>query len=170
MIQTTTITDSYYKYYKTPLSGEKNPVPRDMYKRIIAGFVQFIIKKALDGFSVRLAGGRSLGALAIIGKDTIKLNDKGEIVGAPVDAKETKKLWASNPEAKANREFIYHLNEHTNGISYSWLWSTRGMKIANKRLYSLITTKGQNGNGRKITRMIRDHGKEYYVTTKRQFK
>lgn len=164
MIPITNIRDSYKKFYRTPLSGETKFIDRETYIKIVMGFIQFIVKRALDGFFVQLSGGGSLGAIGIVGKVKKPFIDKdGEIAGASVDGRATINLWNSNPEAKANKQLIYHLNDHTNGIAYRWVWSTQNMKIANKRLYSLSMTKGPIGNRRAIARMIKDHDKEYYV-------
>lgn len=165
MIPETNIRDSFSRYYRVPsLSGEMKPVPRDTYLKIVGGFIQFIIKKALDGYIIRLSNGRTLGELSIVGRrQKIFIGDDGEIKGASIDGGATRKLWESDSEAKAKKTLIYHLNEHTNGVAYSWCWSIRGMMIANKRLYSLLTTKGPTGLGRAIARMVKDHNKEYNV-------
>jgi hypothetical protein len=168
MIPKTNIRDSYYKFYRLPISGETKFVDRETYLKIVSGFIKFIVKKALDGFFVKLSGGGSLGAIGIVGKiKNVFIDKEGEIAGASVDGRATTDLWNSNPEAKEKKQLIYHLNEHTNGIAYRWVWSTTDMKIANKRLYSLSMTKGPNSNRRAIARMIKDHDKEYYVMSQK---
>lgn len=52
-----------------------------------------------------------------------------------VDWKETKILWAEDPEAKKDKILIYHLNRHTLGYKYMWHWYRGVSNIKNVRLY-----------------------------------
>lgn len=152
MIRETNIRDSY-KYYRRNVEC---PLDIKTYMHIATGFIAFKIRKMFEGFDVQLSGGRSLGTVGIRGR-RMKFDENGSVVGLAPDWKNTIELWNRNPEAKANKEFIYHLNEHTNGIKYNLVWWKAGMLIADKLLYSLTFCKP---NRRKLTRLLKE-GKEY---------
>lgn len=158
MIEKVNLRDSY-KYYKNTTS---TPVDVRIYLYIVAGFIKFLVKKVFEGYDVQLSGGRSLGTIAIRGKRTNVRVDEitGEILGAAVNWKDTKKLWEANPIAKEQGDKIFYLNEHTNGVRYSFKWFMQGMNVANKNLYFLKLCKP---NKRKLVALLND-GKEYLVT------
>lgn len=157
MIETFTLRDSYSNLYIVECKEEKErPISFVTYTKIISGFLQFIMRKVFQGYDVKLSGGMSLGGIGVRGrKQTPKIDEKtGQIIGLAPDWVKTKKLWDSNPEAKEKKEMIYHMNDHTNGIRYKLIWYRIGMKIGNKSLYSLVFTKGPNGNGRRLNKKI----------------
>lgn len=158
MIEKVNLRDSY-KYYKNTTS---TPIDVKVYLYIVAGFIKFLVKKVFEGYDVQLSGGRSLGTIAIRGKRTnIRVDEiTGEIIGAATDWKATNKLWATDSIAKEQDKRIYHLNEHTNGIRYSFKWFMQGMNVANKNLYFLRFCKPNKRKGAAIFRT----GKEYLVT------
>ena len=152
MIRVTNLRDSH-KYYKRK---SENPVDVKTYLHIVTGFIAFKMRKMFEGYDIELSGGKSLGTVGIRGR-RFKRNSEGKLRGLSINWKETNILWAAKPEAKVNREFIYYLNEHSNGVRYNLVWWKAGMKIGNKLLYSLTFSKM---NKRKLTKLIRE-GKEY---------
>lgn len=148
-----------YKFYK---ANSEVPLDIKTYMHIITGFLYFLICKVIDGFQVQLAGGNSLGTIAVVGKKPkVFYDDNGNVRGLAVDWKATNEYWANNAEAKEKKERLYHLNEHTNGIRYNFVWWKTDMKIANKYLYSFTLCKPAK---RALVKRIRE-GKEYLVHT-----
>jgi len=156
---------SSYRYYK--LHYEK-PIHRDIYIKIVVGFMAFIVKKVAEGFFVRLSGGDSLGTIGVRGKKARAWIDKetDEVKGAKVNWYLTTKLWKENPEAKAEGRKIYYLNEHTNGIRYKLVWLKEDMKLANKNLY---TFRPCHSFSQAIYKEIMK-GREFLITERKKFK
>lgn len=59
----------------------------------------------------------------------------------PVDWNATKKLWEENPEAKANKTLVKHLNEDRKGYIYKIHWSKKGMNAHGHKLYKFKPAK-----------------------------
>lgn len=154
MIETVNIRDSY-KHYR---ENNERPVDIKTYMHIATGFLSFMMKKVLDGFQVQVSNAHSMGVFAVVGKKPkIRIDDEGNIKGLAIDWKETNKLWTDNPEAKEKKQYVYHTNEHSNGIRYNLVWWKTDMKIGNKYLYSFTFCKPAK---RKLAALIRT-GKEY---------
>ncbi len=126
-----------YKLYKKSV---ENPVDIKTYLTLAADYNKFLIRKVLEGKEVTLPS--RMGTLSILGKEQkIRYDDEGNIVGLAPDWVETKKLWAENPEAKAAKKLLYHLNSHTDNVRYKYLWSKKNVLVENKTLYSLRLTR-----------------------------
>lgn len=111
-----------------------------------------------NGEDVCLPG--RVGSIQVVGrKMTPKIKSDGTIGGAGPDWVKTKELWDRNPEAKAERRIVVHLNEHTNGLRYKITWHKRRVNMENQKLYSLIFSRT---NKRDVHKMILS-GKEYYI-------
>lgn len=96
--------------------------------------MRFFVGKIHTGKRVKIPAG--LGSFIFIGKkQRIRLDENGNIAGAPVDWGETRKLWRENEKAREEKQFIYHLNEHTNGYIYQLRWSHKRGKGRYKLLY-----------------------------------
>lgn len=156
MVEKVNLRDSY-KYYK---ANNPNPIDVKIYLYIVVGFITFLVQKLIEGFDIELAGGKSLGTIGIRGRKPDVIIDKEGNIRLPKDYGATNKMWKENPELKEQRQYVYHTNEHTNGLCYRVYWWQYGMKIANKRLYYIDICKGTS---RKIAASIKS-GKEYAVT------
>jgi len=144
-----------YKLYK---EKSKDPLDIKEYLDIVHGLNKFIIKKVLEGHTVKLPEG--LGELSIIGKEVKpKIDKDGNITGLAPDWKETIKLWNENPEAKELKTKVYHFNEHSNNIRYKYIWSKKRVLISNKTVYSLRLTRE---NKRMLSSLVKE-GKEYFI-------
>ena len=152
--------DSYQFYKKIRKEKQVNIT---IYLKIVSGFIQFIMEIVRKGCDIELAGGRNLGIMGIRGKKMdIKIAEDGEVIGGRTNWKETYALRARDPIAKENGERIYHLNDHTNSVEYRHYWWGEGMKITNKRVYTLVMARG---NRRALPEAIRQ-GSEYIIKTK----
>jgi len=135
-----------------------NPVSLDMYIEIASGFFKFLVQSMLDGLHVKLPS--KMGDIFVVGKKTkMKIGEDGEIKGFAPDWKETKKLWERCEECRLRKQFVYHLNEATNGVRYRLHWSKKVAMAENKSLYSLQFTRS---NRRTASANIQG-GKEYIV-------
>lgn len=156
MKQNKTSTADSYNTYK---SLSESPQPKSIYIKIVNGFFLYLMKLVFEGHEVKLPG--RCGSVYIKGKKVKpRIDEHGVIKGLAPDWVKTKKLRESNPEAKAARKVVYHLNEHTNGIRYSVKWSKKNMLTENKSFYALIFSRT---NKREVNRLIVQEGKEYIV-------
>ena len=145
---------SSYKSYKKTVD---TPVEEKQYLEIANGYMEFLIQKVLEGEEVTLPA--RLGTLFIQGvKKNLKFNKDG-IPLLPPNWAATKKLWDSNPDAKATKKIVYCLNEETDGVVYKLHWSKNRVPIENKLYYNFILTRG---NKRAINSSIKQ-GKEYLI-------
>lgn len=145
---------SSYKTYKETVS---TPVEEKQYLEIANGYIEFLIQKVLEGEEVTMPA--RLGTLFIQGvKKNLKFNKDG-IPLLPPNWAATKKLWDSNPDAKATKKIVYCLNEETDGVVYKLHWSKNRVPIENKLYYNFILTRS---NKRAIHQQIKQ-GKEYII-------
>jgi hypothetical protein len=128
--------DSYTSYKKSV----DNPMEMKVYLKLVGDYNKFLLSKVLEGKEVTLPS--RMGTLSIVGRESVIRFDKdGKIVGLAPDWVKTKKLWDSNPKAKAERKRIFHTNSHTDNVRYKYLWSKRNVLVENKTLYSLRLTR-----------------------------
>lgn len=147
---------SSYKTYKETVD---TPVEEKQYLEIANGYMEFLIQKVLEGEEVTMPA--RLGTLFIQGvKKNLKFNKDG-IPLLPPNWAATKKLWDSNPDAKATKKIVYCLNEETDGVVYKLHWSKNRVPIENKLYYNFILTRA---NKRAIHQSIKQ-GKEYLIKT-----
>lgn len=154
MIEKKNIQDAY-KYYR---GMDEKPVSLATYRAIVNGFIKFIIKKVLLGFEVQLSTHNTLGKLYIGGtKHQAKIDEEGNIKGLPPDWGTTRKVWTKKatekgltlkeyiqtvPKEERMKFMVFHTNEATNGVTYSFRWSLYNVKLPNKFYYSLIFSRG----------------------------
>ena len=145
---------SSYKTYKETVN---TPIEEKQYLKIANGYMKFLIQKVLEGEEVTMPA--RLGTLFIQGvKKNLKFNKDG-IPLLPPNWAATKKLWDSNPDAKATKKIVYCLNEETDGVVYKLHWSKNRVPIENKLYYNFILTRA---NKRAIHQQI-IKGKEYLI-------
>lgn len=126
-----------YKLYKETV---ENPVDIQTYLILAGDYNTFLIDKVLEGKGVTLPS--RMGTLEILGrKQTIKFNEEGKVEGLAPDWVKTKALWDSNPKAKEQKKLVHHINNHTDGVRYKYLWSKKNVLVENKTLYSLRLTR-----------------------------
>lgn len=146
-------------FYSYKAKAEK-PVDLKTYLAIAKAFLKFTADKIVNGKRVSLPA--RMGDVGIIGsKKDVKLDESGNITGLAPDWKKTKELWANCSECKENKQLVFHLNEHTQGIRYRMHWF-KTTPVENKSLYSLKFTRA---NTRSVSKLIQD-GKEYLVILK----
>lgn len=138
--------------YKRYLSTTENPIPVKDYVQINNLYNKFLVGKALQGHAVTLPN--RMGVLSVQGRrQQIRLDEDGKPIGLSPDWVGTKKLWDSNPEAKAKKTLLYHLNHHTDGVRYKWNWSKLKINTENRSLYTLKMTRE---NKRNLSNLIKE--------------
>jgi hypothetical protein len=131
---------------------------RQVYLGIVFGMFKFIMSKVLKAYDVRL--GAKLGIIGIRGRKIQPIIDKdGNIKGIAPDWGATKKLQATNEEARTKRTIVYCFNEHSDGIKYKLYWGTRNVIVKNRSYYSITFSRQ---NRRTLAKAIKD-GQEYLI-------
>jgi hypothetical protein len=126
-----------YKLYKETV---EDPVDIQTYLLLTADYNTFLINKVLEGKEITLPS--RMGTLEILGrKQTIRFDEEGKVGGLAPDWVKTKALWDSNPKAKEQKKLVHHINTHTDGVRYKYLWSKKNVLVENKTLYSLRLTR-----------------------------
>lgn len=143
-----------YQIYRAKSS---NPVDVKTYLDICYKFNKFVVGKVLEGHTVVFPS--RLGKLSVVGKKVTPRVVDGEIKGLAPDWVGTKALWDRNPQARENKQLVYHFNEHTDNVRYKFIWSKNRVLVTNKTAYSLKLTRT---NKRKLSSLIKE-GKEYYI-------
>ena len=87
----------------------------------------------------------------------VSYDEEGNIKGLSPNWKKTKELYDRCPECKEKRQIVYNMNEHSDGIRYSFNWGLRNVMLKNKSYYVLKMTRA---NKRDLYRSILS-GKEY---------
>jgi hypothetical protein len=147
---------SSYKLYKKQV---ETSIEQKEFLQIANGYMEFLIQKVLKGEEITMPA--RLGTLFIQGvKKKLKYNRDG-VPLLPPNWAATKKLWDSNPDAKATKKIVYCLNEETDGVVYKLHWSKNRVPIENKLYYNFILTRA---NKRAIHQQIKQ-GKEYLIKT-----
>ena len=124
-----------YKAYKKQVD---NPVDLSTFVKLNNKFALFIIQCIMNAETVYMPHG--LGVIKVIGKKVVpKITDKG-IENLTVNWGATKKLWKEKPELE-KKKFIYHFNEHSDGVRYRFLWSRANMKCKNSTFYTFKPSK-----------------------------
>lgn len=143
--------------YSTYKEQVEEPIDIKTYMYIVNGFMKFLMYRLFRVGEITLPD--KLGTLSIIGKKQKIKVEEGKIKGCSPDWKSTKELWENNPEAKANKQLVYHFNEETNGVRYKFFWAKKNVAMTNKTLYTL---KLARNNKRLLSRLIKE-GKEYLI-------
>jgi hypothetical protein len=131
-------TRDLYNYYKTQVD---NPVSYEMYKKFLFaenGLINQIVHKIL--YSAYVVTFPLIGNLFIKKyKPKIRFKPNGDLdirkSHIRIDWANTKKLWESDPTAKERGLKIYHLNKHTKGYLYKFIWDKRKNYLVNKIVY-----------------------------------
>jgi hypothetical protein len=126
-----------YKLYKETV---ENPTDIKTYLLVAADYNKFLLSKVLEGKEVALPS--RMGTLSVVGrKQKVRFDKEGKITGLAPDWVKTKEMWRTNPQAKAEKKLLYHLNNHTDNIRYKFLWRKKRVLVENKTLYSLRLTR-----------------------------
>lgn len=107
-----------YSYYRKKMGGK---ITSKKYNQIYKKFMEYIGDTLIEKGNVILPA--FFGRLKIEGKrNVLRKDDKGRVKGLSTNWKATYELWKNDPEAKAKKELVFLLNEHTDGYSYTFKW------------------------------------------------
>ena len=87
-----------------------------------------------------------LGSLRILKKEMNYSVGKNKL---KIDWKETNK----------HKKVVYHLNDHTDGFNYRWLWSKKNAIVKNKSVYSFQATRT---NKRRLAGLLKNKKVDYF--------
>lgn len=104
---------------------------------LVTAYIKFLHQKLLDGYKIELPC--FLGYMQIIGRkqdysDNNK-NSRNRYRALNIDWHKTFDLWGINEEARRNRQFVYHLNEHSNGLKFKFRYTKQYCNFPNKSYY-----------------------------------
>jgi len=147
------LTDSY-SLYKEKFGNE---VSKSDYVKIASAFIKFIMYRIIHHSDV-IQLPFKMGTLKVVGrKQKISYDEEGNIKGLSPNWRKTKELYDRCPECKERRQIVYNMNEHSDGIRYSFNWGLRNVMLKNKSYYVLKMTRA---NKRDLYKAILS-GKEY---------
>lgn len=134
-----TIRDTYLHYKDLANKGEVCKVSMEDYISICCEYFMYIVECVMrKGITYRLPHGT--GNFAIL-KTRQKFGGKQK---RSVDFKTTKELGKT----------VYHMNEHTNGYKYTWLWYNDYKVIRDKFMYRFIPSRY---NKRLLAKLLIEH-------------
>lgn len=139
-------TPDYYKYYKQKNFGtnkeSKFYLTSSQYTKILKDFFDLVIEDLIMT-GEEFIFPSNMGKLQIRKyKSEIKIGEDGKVVNhLPVDYAATNKLRASNPEAAKNKIVVRHLNKHTGGYTFRYIYIKNKAKYKNKSAYSFKATR-----------------------------
>lgn len=162
-IKTYTISTSYTHYTKkikeTPFA--KKVFNRRLYTDIMKDFLVYLGDTLIE--TGRVVIPKKMGEIEIQGTpQKITYDEEGNLRGLSVDWKATNELWKEDPETKAKKQYVYHLNENTDGIKYKIRWFKKGIFALNKAHYNFIMNRSIK---RRVAAAIKN-GKEYRIVSK----
>ena len=108
-----------------------------------------------------------LGTIKVVKfKPKFKFDEDGKLIKGKLypNWKATKELWAKNSKAKEEKKLIYHVNDHSEGYQYKWVYDTYRNKSINKSAYNFIPVRT---NKRRIPSLLHndDFRGDFYSTT-----
>jgi hypothetical protein len=144
-----------FRHYR---ANSENPCDIKTYIGLNLKYLKFLMSKVFSGHEVTLP--LRMGTLSIRGKKIkLRFREDGTPI-LPVDYAATKKLWKECPECEQKKQKVYHTNEHTDEVTYSFFWSKKSIFVNNKEFYSLIMTRD---NKREVSRLVKKEGMQYAV-------
>lgn len=135
------ITKDIYNFYK---ESNDNPVSYETFRDFLfssstnKGVIEQVVHKVLyNSYIISLP---RLGDLYVKKyKPKIKFKPNGDLdirkSHIRIDWGNTLKLWRSDPEAKEEKRKVYHLNKHSKGYLYKFIWDKRKQLLPNKSVY-----------------------------------
>lgn len=140
-------TNDLYKYYKKVYlqSFFKNKkikvVNRKQYSEILYYYYRRCFEEmVLNNKTLKMTA--RLGSIKIFKREPFffKTSDFDNI-DLPIDYNATLKLWNQDEEAKANKQIVRHLNEHSDGYVYFYKWIKQNSNVTNKNWYKFKATR-----------------------------
>jgi hypothetical protein len=140
-----TIQDSY-KSYKTSIGAEyPYSIDYKTYSLILNLYYKEIAKVLLEeGKPFKLMN--NLGTLKIVKK---KIKFKSDMYSSSID-------WENSRKYK---KIIYHINEHSSGYKYLYMWDRRGAYVTNVNKYKFVPTRNLK---RKLAFYIKNKIRDYF--------
>lgn len=155
------LTDSY-SLFKNKHKDKVEEVNKSDYVKISSAFIKYIMYRVIHHSDTIILPFKT-GFLNVLGrKQKISYDEDGNVKGLSPNWKKTKELHDRCPECKEKNQIVYNLNEHSDGIRYSFNWGLRNVLLKNKSYYVLKMTRA---NKRDLYKAILS-GKEYELVRK----
>lgn len=148
----------YRAYRKNVLSGDKRAICNKHEYTCILKLANKKMMEAIILESKEVTFPYGMGSIRVVKKKLIL----SETTRLMINWKETHKL----PKG----QFVYHLNEHSNGFSMKFYWNKGKSMVANIGAYSFLATAGPKGNKRFLSRTILGDNPVDYLEVKRSAK
>lgn len=150
--------DSHKLYQET---RKESPVKFQDYGPLLNLFCEYAMGKVLEGNVVILP--QNMGEVYMRGKKRKpRLDKNGKIIGTAVDFKATMELRKRCAECAERKDVVYHFNEHSDGVGYSFFWSHKKMYANNKELYYFKAVKDYRSES---ARLIKERLVDYNITS-----
>lgn len=151
-----------FKYFKEKINNRVKVYTKSKYN-ITAGTYYSIVSEinklvgeeiVYDGFELILPC--RMGTIGLKKKKRkLWIDPKtGKATGYPVNLKETKDLWDRDPEAKAKKQYVYFMNNHTNQNIYKVAYDRKNANFTYKRVYRFKTCRYLN---RELAKVLKDN-------------
>lgn len=132
---------NYYRFYKSRYINT-NPklynVSSKLYLQILSEFNEMLVQVMLDeNIDYKLP--YNLGTIGIRKYKPKFKTENGKIIAnkLPIDPIETRKLWESNPDAKARKIYVRFNNKHSEGFVFKLYWAKSKALFKNKTIYTM---------------------------------
>lgn len=154
------LVDTWHLYLQLDCKAK---VKKKTYTSVLYDFTKFLADELCEKGIIHFP--EHTGLIKIQGQELkIKINPKtGLLDKRTVDWGETNKLWAESPEAKEKKKVIFHMNEHSDFITYGIKWSKTKLSLKNKSTFIYLPCRHLK---RRVAKMIKS-GKEYFVIENR---
>lgn len=146
------------KTFKEYKESSLNPVSEKEYVDINNSFMKFVSENMLEGHEVTLPA--KVGVIFVGGTKRKNITDENGTVRLAPNWKATKELRAKSEKARLERQVVYCLNEHTEGVSYRITWSIARVPMQNKKIFKFRPTRL---NKRSLHKKITVEKKEYII-------
>ena len=125
----------YKDYRKMNPRGTRNYLYRTNYYKLLQAINERMKEYLIyDEGTLNLPEG--MGSLYIVGQKKEYLDADGNFKkSCRIDWKSTLEMWKGRPDLRG-KQFVYHTNEHTNGIVYRVFWEKRFVRGKNKIFYN----------------------------------
>lgn len=129
----------YYKFYKSKyMDNEEFNISSKEYNEIVSDYNLGIKDLILnDNFDFKIPFNMGILGLRKY-KPNIKIKDNKIVTNnLPINPRETRKLWDSNPEAKSKKIYIRYTNKHSDGYVFTVHYFRSTARFKNKTAYKI---------------------------------
>lgn len=126
----------YYRFFVR--KHNKRHISRNIFGAVVREFNEHV-RDRLSTKGIGYIFPSKIGKVELRKKKTeVFVDDDGKIINKlPINWRETRKLWKSNPKAREDRVKIKYTNEHTDGYTFRILYLRAKANYKNKSIYKI---------------------------------